>query len=76
MPTGDDTRVTAAEAALLLGDVSRHLIYFWVAAGKLAPVGKRGRSPLYRWGDLVAVELATRLSRRSARNPQRGPLAA
>lgn len=51
--------VTAAEAAPKLG-VDRHLIYMWRALGKVTPQGKRGKSPLYRWGDLLAVESQTR----------------
>lgn len=50
-----DARVTAAEAARLLG-VERHTIYMW----KLARRGMRGRSPLYRWGDLLRKERDTR----------------
>lgn len=60
------SRVTAAEAAKLLG-IDRHLIYVWRASGKLEPAGKRGRSPLYRWCDLVQVERDTRTSGRSYR---------
>lgn len=62
-------RVTAAEAAKLLG-IDRHLIYVWRSDGKVKPVGKRGRSPLYRWADLVAVERDTALSGRSFRGPR------
>lgn len=61
--------VTAAEAARLLG-IDRHLIYVWRSEGKVAPVGRRGRSPLYRWADLVAVERDTAMSGRSFRGPR------
>jgi predicted site-specific integrase-resolvase len=61
--------VTAAEAARLLG-IDRHLIYVWRGKGKVAPVGKRGKSPLYRWADLVAVERDTSSSGRSYRGPR------
>lgn len=71
-----DARVTAAEAATLLPGLTRHAVYMWVQSGKLAPVGKRGRSPLYRWGDLVDVECSTRMSVRSSRNLDLQPAAA
>lgn len=64
-----DALVTAAEAASLL-PIDRHLIYVWRAAGRIEPVGKRGRSPLYRWCDLVQVERDTRTSGRSYRGPR------
>jgi hypothetical protein len=54
-----DAEVTAVEASKMLG-VDRHVIYMWRALGKVEPVGSRGRSPLYRWGDLLAVESKTR----------------
>lgn len=57
-----DALVTATEAAAGLPDVSRHLIGMWVQHGKLQAKGHRGRSPLYRWGDIVAVEASTRTS--------------
>jgi hypothetical protein len=59
-----NARVSAVEAAdwLRTARVCRHLIYFWRAEGRLSPVGKRGRSPLYRWADVLAVEHATRSS--------------
>lgn len=65
-----DALVTASEAATVLPDVSRHLIAMWVRAGKLAPAGQRGRSPLYRWGDVLAVEATMRRSPYSSRNPR------
>jgi hypothetical protein len=57
-----DALVTATEAASVMPDVSKHLIGMWVANDKLKPRGRRGRSPLYRWGDLVAVEAQMRNS--------------
>lgn len=61
-----DALVSAREAEdyppLRAQRVTRHLIYIWRATGKLAPAGKRGRSPLYRFGDILRVERDTRLS--------------
>jgi hypothetical protein len=59
-----DALVTAAEAASLMrqAGVTRHMIYMWVRAGKVQPRGMRGRFPLYRWGDLLQAERATRRS--------------
>jgi hypothetical protein len=64
-----DALVTATEAAASphLHGVSRHLIGMWKLAGKVQTRGKRGRSPLYRYGDLVVVERETRRSGRSHR---------
>lgn len=59
-PEADDRLVTAAEIAVLIPTVSRHLVYVWRGTGKLTERGKRGRSPLYRWGDVTALETATR----------------
>lgn len=55
-----DAEVTATEIEQLLPTVSRHLVYVWRRAGKLEVKGRRGRSPLYRWGDVVDVERETR----------------
>lgn len=55
-----DAKVTAAEVERLIPTVSRHLVYVWRAAGKLEPTGMRGRSPVYRWGDVLDVERETR----------------
>lgn len=55
-----DATLTATEAAALIPRLSRHAVGMWVTRGKLQPVGKRGRSPLYRWADLVRVERQTR----------------
>lgn len=61
--------LTAREAETLL-PVTRHLVYLWRAEGKLSPAGRRGRSPLYRWQDLVAVERDARMSGKSHRGPR------
>ena len=66
-----DALVTATEAASRLRGVSIHLIGMWRHAGKVTVRDMRGRSPLYRWGDLLQVERDTRRSPRSARNPAR-----
>lgn len=59
-----DALVTAAEAAASphLHGVSRQLIGMWRHLGKLSARGTRGRSPLYRYGDLLQVERETRRS--------------
>lgn len=62
-----DTPVTAAQGARLTG-VSRHLIAWWVSVGKLTPIGRVGRSPLYRLGDLYDVEREMRQSSKSHRH--------
>jgi hypothetical protein len=64
--------VSALEAASQIPGVSRQLIAMWRRNNKLKPAGKRGRSPLYRWGDIIAVEQATRASKHSTRH-RRGP---
>lgn len=61
-----DALVTGAEAARLVG-VTRHLVGMWKRAGKLTPKDRRGRSPLYRLGDVLQVERDTRRSRHSHR---------
>jgi predicted site-specific integrase-resolvase len=61
-----DALVSAREAAIALG-VERHAIYQWRIAGKISPQGRRGRSPLYRWGDLIRVERDTRRAAQSHR---------
>lgn len=53
--------VTASYAAPRLG-VTIACICMWRRDGKVEVKGKRGRSPVYRWGDLVAVEKQTRRS--------------
>lgn len=64
LPVNLDALVTAPEVAAVMPDVSRHLIGMWVRQGRLTVRGRRGRSPLYRLGDVVAVEAAMRLSGR------------
>lgn len=59
-PSGADQLVTAVEIQHLMPTVSRHLVYMWRGTGRLAERGKRGRSPLYRWGDVTALEATTR----------------
>ncbi len=61
-----DARLTGAQAASVAG-VSRQLIRRWCQLGHLTPVGQRGRSPLYRLGDVIKAEHATRESGRSSR---------
>lgn len=69
-----DALVTAREAmdhpGLRAQRVCRHTIAWWRTSGRLTVRGKRGRSPLYRFGDLLEAERDTRLavkrSRRSA----------
>lgn len=66
-----DLLVTATEAAStpwLRSDVCRHLIGMWRHQGKLETRGQRGRSPLFRLGEIVAVERSTRRSGFSHRN--------
>jgi hypothetical protein len=67
-----DAEVTAPEAQsykpLKVHGVCRHTITWWRRAGHIAPVGKRGRSPLYRWGDLLRAERDTRMSGQSHRS--------
>lgn len=55
-----DTLVTAVQIEQQIPTVSRHLVYVWRATGKLHMVDKVGRSPRYRWGDVLDVERATR----------------
>lgn len=66
-----DALVTAREAedypALRAAHVTRHLIYVWRAMGRLKVRGHRGRSPLYRFGDVLRVERETRRSGSSHR---------
>lgn len=59
-----DASVPAGFAARYLG-VSRQLIRRWRQLGHIKPVGRDGRSPLYRWGDLIDVEM--RLAAKSGR---------
>jgi DNA-binding transcriptional MerR regulator len=61
-----DAKLPAHLAAAMVG-VSRQLVNYWRSAGLLQPVGTRGRSPLYRLGDVLKVEQATRRSVQSRR---------
>jgi hypothetical protein len=67
-----DALVSAREAAgyppMAHNGVCRHTIGMWKTLGKLSPVGMRGRSPLYRWGDVLQVERDTRCSGNSRRS--------
>jgi len=67
-----DLLVTATEGARLLADlkVTRHNIAMWRLHGRIATRGKRGRSPLYRFGDILRVERDTRCSGLSRRGPR------
>lgn len=66
-----DALVTAREAqdhpGLKRYRVCRHTIASWRAAGRLTVRDMRGRSPRYRFGDIVRVERDTRLSGTSHR---------
>lgn len=66
-----DALVTAREAqdhpGLKRYRVCRHTIASWRATGRLEVRGKRGRSPLYRFGDVLQVERDTRVSGQSHR---------
>ena len=67
-----DAPVTAPEAQsytpLKRHGVCRHTITWWRTAGHVEQIGQRGRSPLYRWGDLLRAERDTRLSGQSRRS--------
>lgn len=61
-----DVRVPAWFAAQFAG-VSRQLFNYWRAKGKVVP----GEDGLYRLGDVLAVEAATRRSPTSSRRPRK-----
>lgn len=65
-----DAQVSAIEAAgwLEKAGVCRHRVYAWRSEGRITEVGKRGRSPLYRWGDVLQAEAETRMSGLSHRS--------
>jgi hypothetical protein len=63
----EDARVTIDEIMFLMPKVTRATVYMWAQHGKVAKVGKRGRNPLFRWGDIVAAERDTRLAPQSTR---------
>lgn len=54
-----DTPVTAAEFQHLTG-VSRHVVGMWRKRGLITAIAHRGRSPLYRYRDLLHTERNTR----------------
>ena len=60
-----DALVTAREAqdhpGLKAQRVCRHTIAWWRSSGRLTVRDRRGRSPLYRFGDVLQVERDTRL---------------
>jgi hypothetical protein len=56
-----DALVTASYASKRLG-VSIACICMWRNDGRIQVKGRRGRSKLYRWGDLTEVERQTRRS--------------
>lgn len=61
-----DALVTPREAeelpALRAHHVTRHRIGQWARQGRYPVRGHRGRSPLYRFGDILRVERDTRCS--------------
>lgn len=61
-----DARLPAHLAALFLR-VSPQLINYWRSSGLLTPIDRRGRSPRYRLGDLIAVEANARRHPQSRR---------
>jgi DNA-binding transcriptional MerR regulator len=61
-----DTKLPAHLAAAMVG-VSRQLVNYWRTSGKLKPVDRDGRRPLYRLGDILQVERSTRHSPQSHR---------
>lgn len=61
-----DAKLPAHLAAAMVG-VSRQLINYWRTSGKLKPIDREGRQPLYRLGDLFEVEQETRRSPQSHR---------
>jgi hypothetical protein len=67
-----DALVTAREAQdyppLQKAGVCRHTIGTWRTLGWIAPVDKVGRSPRYRWRDVLRVEHAKRSSGRAHRS--------
>lgn len=64
-----DRVVTATEAARLV-NVPRSLIDFWRDKEHLEPVGRYGRSRLYRLGDVVRVHADLAESPLSHRKPR------
>lgn len=70
-----DALVTAREAqdhrGLKAQNVCRHTIASWRARGRLEVKDKRGRSPLYRFGDVLRVERDTRLMTKHSHRSRR-----
>lgn len=61
-----DAEVTAAQAAAALG-ISRQVVAMWKAKGAIVPTRHRGRSPLYRLGDIIDANAAALASGHSHR---------
>jgi hypothetical protein len=61
-----DTKLTADLAAERVG-VSKQLLNYWRATGKLPVVGRRGTQPLYRLGDVLIAESSARAVPRARR---------
>lgn len=68
-----DARLNRRQAATFL-NISPNLVSVWKAAGLINPVETTPQGhTLYRLGDLLEVERATRRSPKSSRNPERRP---
>lgn len=71
-----DELVTASQVSTVL-PVSVQLLSMWKSKGKLKPVKKRGRSWLYRYGDVSDLETQMALAAAAANNHRaRRPVAA
>ena len=66
-----DALITGAQAARLAG-VTRAAVCIWRNRGRLEVRRTRGRSPLYRLGDVLDVERETRQSGKANRGPRGG----
>lgn len=84
VPSREDVGVPRSFAAARLG-VNPHTVSMWVQRGwvdaagvkhKVRTVGWFRGGRLYRWGDLVEAEWATRNNRRSTRHRDRAPVGA
>jgi hypothetical protein len=62
-----DAKVTIAEIRTVFPDVTPATIYMWAQRDKIRRAGKRGRHPLFYWGDIVGAERETRLVPQSTR---------
>lgn len=58
--------VTAAQAARALG-ISRQVVAMWKTNGKIQPRKHKGRSPIYRFGDIINANAEALASRHSHR---------